>query len=79
VRIVPPPKTMQAAEQQERRNIFRGELVALCLLGISISHLRLSCHWEQIPRSLTDRRFIDRILSRTTFRVTAPLVRAYAH
>jgi hypothetical protein len=59
VRLVPPPKTMQVAAQQERRNILRGELVALCLLGISISHLRLSRQWDQIPKSLMNRRSID--------------------
>src|ERR1700687_4607200 len=46
--MVPPPRTMQVAAQRERRNIIRGELGALCLLGTSISHLRLSCHWDQI-------------------------------
>src|ERR1700730_3294503 len=32
----PPQRGMQAAAQRERVNIIRGELVALCLLEISI-------------------------------------------
>src|SRR5260370_6114273 len=46
--MVPPARTMQVGAERERRNIIRGELGALCLLGISISHLQLSCHWDQI-------------------------------
>ena len=51
MRMVPPPRAMQVAAQRERLSIIRGELVALCLLGISILQLRLSCHWDLIPKS----------------------------